>query len=534
MSFEDDEPIVANINGRDDADDFDFENANVEIRNAVEAPLEEFRLRVMLEVTALSSVDNRPGLDLVTVLDVSGSMAGSKMEKLKSAMEFMLKKLSPIDRLSIITFSDAGNRLCPLRLMTENSKKDVMELINNMVAGGNTNITDGLQKALQVLNERKIKDGRAIAIMLMSDGEQNKGGDAAQLQVPNVPVYTFKFGTGDPNGDPEKMVNVLFTIAKKSSGGTFSDIEKEKDLNTAFAMCLAGLLTVAVQGLIMNIAPKEGKSRIENISAGDYKQSDYLKDGSKNVTFGVLYQRETRKVLVDLVLFKVEKDESDVVVFVSVMSRSSNDLEVDDLLKGDFDSNISATVKRTGTFKKLEQKPEVIIEESRVEATKMMKEAREMADNNNMKGAKNKIVTAQNMLEDVDIEGSVKILEMLKQELDQFMAYLQSPELYKTHGRAFALSSELSHDRQRFAARGDMEKPGAFSTPRMEAYQEQAKSFDKDPTKPVPTVEEDQKKDIAADPLGPIIRPLTVYLQRAIQALQSIQTILKSASRRRE
>lgn len=218
--------------------------------------------------------------------------------------------------------------------------------------------------------------------------------------------------------------------------------------------------------------------------------------------------------------------------FIYIFYCSTN-LKVDDLVKKDFENAISATVKRTGTFKELKQKDEVIIEESRLEATKMMKQARVMADENNMKGAKDKIITAQSMLEDVDIEGSVKILEMVKQELDQFMAYLQSPELYKKHGRAFALSSELSHDRQRFAARGDLEKPAAFSTPRMDAYREQAKSFDKDPTKPVPTVEEDQKQDIAADPLGPIIKPLTFYLQRAIEALQSIQGILKTASRRR-
>ncbi|KAK1397084.1 hypothetical protein POM88_006947 [Heracleum sosnowskyi] len=76
-----------------------------------------------------------------------------------------------------------------------------------------------------------------------------------------------------------------------------------------------------------------------------------------------------------------------------------------------------------------------------------------MADNNDLNGAKNKIIDAQSMLDDVDLQGTVKMFEMLKQELDQFMAYLQSPELYKKHGRAFALSTELCHARQRFAAR---------------------------------------------------------------------------------
>lgn len=203
---------------------------------------------------------------------------------------------------------------------------------------------------------------------------------------------------------------------------------------------------------------------------------------------------------------------------------------MDKLENKEFGNISSARVIRTGKFKELQQKDEVIIEESRLQTAEMMKEARAMADDDDLDGAKNKILTAQSMLDDVDIEGGVKMLEMLKQELDQFMAYLQSPEMYKKRGRAFALSSELSHARQRFAARGDMDKLSLFSTPRMDAYQQQAKSFDKDPEKPVPTVEEDEKQDIVADPLSPIITPLTRFLQQAIEALQSMAFILNSAS----
>ncbi|KAK1362318.1 hypothetical protein POM88_046792 [Heracleum sosnowskyi] len=225
---------------------------------------------------------------------------------------------------------------------------------------------------------------------------------------------------------------------------------------------------VAVQGFILNIAPVKGYTTIEKVNAGDYETTE-LGDSTVNVTFGVLYQKETRRVMVDLVLSEVPKHVSRPVVSVQGKAR----------------------VIRTPNFKGLE-KDEVIIEESRLETAEMMKEARIMADNNDLNGAKNKIIDAQSMLDDMDLQGTVKMLEMLKQELDQFMAYLQSPELYKKHGRAFALSSELSHARQRFATRGDMDKLRLFSTPRMDAYQQQAKSFDKDPTKSVPIVEEDQ------------------------------------------
>lgn len=162
-------------------------------------PLEENKLTVMLEITGGDSSNDRLGLDLVAVLDVSGSMAGEKLEKAKTAMLFVLKKLSPIDRLSIVTFATEAQRLCPLRQITENSQKEIENIINGLTPIDATNVTAGLQTALKVINDRSVKAGRTVGIMLMSDGEQNRGGDAAQVPVGKVPVHTFGFGV---NHDP--------------------------------------------------------------------------------------------------------------------------------------------------------------------------------------------------------------------------------------------------------------------------------------------------------------------------------------------
>lgn len=74
-----------------------------------------------------------------------------------------------------------------------------------------------------------------------------------------------------------------------------------------------------------------------------------------------------------------------------------------------------------------------------------------------------------------------------------------------------------------------MDKLRLFATPRMDAYLEQAKSFDEDPSKPLPTVEDDVKKELAADPLASIAGPLGYYLQAAIQALKSLEKIINKS-----
>lgn len=88
----------------------------------------------------------------------------------------------------------------------------------------------------------------------------------------------------------------------------------------AFAKCLGGLLTVAVQGFILNIAPVKEYTTIEKVSAGDYQTSTQA-DGTVNVTFGVLYQREIRRVMVHLVLSEVPKNISKKVVSVQGKAR---------------------------------------------------------------------------------------------------------------------------------------------------------------------------------------------------------------------
>ena len=172
---------------------FESERTQVTIINKPEAPLEETKLKVLLELTGTGDNEGRSAVDLVTVLDVSGSMQGDKLEKLKIAMQFLIRKLSPIDRLSVVTFCHDSTRLFPLRQITDKSKEDIINQVNDLVAVGGTNIAAGLQMGVEVLNDRCLKDSRVGAIMLMSDGYQNIG-DACQVQVRNFAVHTFGFG----------------------------------------------------------------------------------------------------------------------------------------------------------------------------------------------------------------------------------------------------------------------------------------------------------------------------------------------------
>ncbi|GAB2302281.1 hypothetical protein Dimus_036296 [Dionaea muscipula] len=517
MSFNDDEPIVAN---QDDPGGKPVPilagKIQMAIINKTTAPLEESEFKVMLELSGAGSGKDRSGVDLVTVLDVSGSMGGEKLAKMKIAMQFIIKKLSPIDRLSVVTFAGNSRRLCPLRQITETSQPEIESLVNALVAKGGTNIAAGLQTGLKVLKDRSLTSGRVIGIMLMSDGQQNAGGDAAQVPVGNVPVYTFGFGT---DHDP----TVLKAIADNSMGGTFSDVYNQNNLSIAFSQCLAGLLTVVVQDLKLTVTALE-ESTIKEVSAGNYPQSTDDDAGSVTVSFGDLYDKELRKVIVNLLLPAVGSRMPGAEVLQITFSYSNGGKLFDA-------APIIVVVTRTGGAVVEPEREEVMIEENRLRTARMIKEARVMADGDKLDDAQEKLVDAQDLLEDaVDDESNYPLIQMLKSELRQLLRLMQSKEIYNKRGRAFALSSETSHDRQRFAARGDdAEELRLFATPRMDKYLEQARSFDEDPSQPLPTVDEDVEQELAADPLAPVIGALSYYIQTAIQSLKSIDNILNKS-----
>ncbi|GMN45922.1 hypothetical protein TIFTF001_015098 [Ficus carica] len=464
------------------------------------------------DVSGTGDNEGRSAVDLVTVLDVSGSMQGHKLEKLKIAMQFLIRKLSPIDRLSVVTFSNNSSRLFPLRQITEKSQEEIIKQVNALVAAGNTNIADGLKTGLQVLNDRRLNDGRVGAIMLMSDGEQNIG-DATQIRVDNFPVHTFGFGA---NAKPQ----VLQAIATNSKGGTFSDVQNQDNLSIAFSQCLGGLLTVVVQDLNLTIKQFDGESKIEKVFAGNYPQTRN-NDGSITISFGELYNREVRKVMVDLLLPAVESEKNPDVLVVSYTYRTGKGTPAIP------SPPTTATVSRTGEAVEKERE-EVIVEESRLQTVDKVKEARGMADVRKLEEAKDKVVEAENSLDDVDIEEPNQVIETLKYEMQQLFKHMRTQDVYETQGRPYALSFETSHERQRYAARGDPDKVRTFATPRMDAYLEQAKEFDKDTTKPPPSAADDVKQERLADPFGPIVRAVSFYIKIAIEALKSIDKILNS------
>ncbi|XP_039851839.1 E3 ubiquitin-protein ligase WAV3-like [Panicum virgatum] len=148
---------------------------------ARDAAQENFAVLVQTKAPdAAAEASELAPLDVVTVLDVSDSMSGSKLGLLKQAMGFFIDDLGPGDRLSIVTFSCRARRIIRLTRMTDGGKALAKDVVESLTANGSTNIGDGIRVAAEVLDGRR--HGNAVSgVILFSDGQDNhtlrQGGD---------------------------------------------------------------------------------------------------------------------------------------------------------------------------------------------------------------------------------------------------------------------------------------------------------------------------------------------------------------------
>lgn len=129
-------------------------------------------LRIGLQ-GALPATDDRPPLNLVFLIDTSGSMEdANKLPLLKQSFRLMLGQLRPEDRVAIVTY--AGSAGLVLEPTAASDRAAILGALDRLEAGGSTAGQEGLRQAYQVA-EGMGGEGRVSRILLATDGDFNVG-----------------------------------------------------------------------------------------------------------------------------------------------------------------------------------------------------------------------------------------------------------------------------------------------------------------------------------------------------------------------
>ena len=164
--------------------------------------------------------------DIALVLDVSGSMAGPPMEETKKASHNFIKTILKEDAsIGVITYDSSSMCLSDF-CMNEGYLNNT---IQNISAGGGTNMEAGLAQAYSMLEDSKAKKK---IIVLMSDGEPNEGKVGEELiqyaeEIKKDGVYIYTLGFFSSLHDKTYPQSLLESIA---SDGCHFEVDNADDL----------------------------------------------------------------------------------------------------------------------------------------------------------------------------------------------------------------------------------------------------------------------------------------------------------------
>jgi len=121
----------------------------------------------------MPEIEDRPPLNLVFLIDTSGSMdQPNKLPLLKQSFRLMLGQLSDDDQVSIVTYAGSAGRVLDPTPASESGK--IFAALDRLSAGGSTAGQQGLQQAYATAEEMA-KDGEVTRVILATDGDFNVG-----------------------------------------------------------------------------------------------------------------------------------------------------------------------------------------------------------------------------------------------------------------------------------------------------------------------------------------------------------------------
>ena len=198
--------------------------------------------------------EERPGHNLVFLIDTSGSMYGEdRLDLVKRAFLMLLEELEPADTVSIVAYASQDRVV--LEGVPAADKTRIMEAISELEAGGATNGSAGISRAYEIAS-KYYKEGGVNRILLATDGDLNVGtsseGELAEMvtEKKKAGISLTCLGVGMGNYKDNKMEALadygdgncwyLDTIheARKAliseAGGTFITVAKDVKIQVDF------------------------------------------------------------------------------------------------------------------------------------------------------------------------------------------------------------------------------------------------------------------------------------------------------------
>lgn len=137
-------------------------------------------------------------LTAVFIADISGSMDGSPLLKLKASLNRAASFIDENVNIGLITFSNDVNIAVPIAKFDDDQKAYFANAVRNMTAMGGTAMFDAIVVGEKLLAEEQIKNPNTRLMMfVLTDGESNRGYGFTDIETISrdlqIPIYTIGY-----------------------------------------------------------------------------------------------------------------------------------------------------------------------------------------------------------------------------------------------------------------------------------------------------------------------------------------------------
>lgn len=394
-----------------------------------------------------SEQEERQAMDLICVLDVSGSMTGAKIQQVKEAMRFVISQADPRDRLSVVPFNSSAGLSLPLSRMTAQGKDAANVATVRLTAGGGTSIASGLSVALSVMEQRRQRN-KVAAILLLTDGQDGR----TRAQLPSLlerassvgcALYAFGFGA-------DHDAALLGDIAERART-PFTFVEDTSNVAEAFAGAVGGLSSVVAQGVELTLECGMELKAVHTPFAVQREEAGGLTRAV--VTIPDVFAGERRDVLVEVAVPAQSED--------AVLLRAS--LRYTDLRRGvPLQSPVAEMAAVRVDEPQPEMEPDEVVSDQRrrVEVTEALRDATSKGDRGDFQEAQRVLSAAEQRLSAGSRQSALK--EALGQELADAKSRMCSRSAWEHGGRAEVQDAWQMHSVQRCAMKSSAKSSKAM------------------------------------------------------------------------
>eukprot|EP01034_Spumella_vulgaris_P026241 gene26241-32785_t len=406
------------------------------------------RVGVKYEENVSVEASKKVPLDIVCILDNSGSMQGSKLSSLKEAMKFVIGTLGPKDRLSVVYFNSQAGAVHGLLKMTPANKDLSRSRLDAINAEGGTDIFDGMKFGWSVLQQRQ-SHNPASCVFLLTDGQdrgqlENKKELARTIKASGTSLFVFGFGA---DHDSEHMAAIA-----QAAECPFTYIESDDMVVDAFGGSIGTQQGAALRNIALTIRAAADRVTIAQTMAGSYASSASADGRSVTVSFANMYEGESRDVILRLELPTLT---APVAEYSLVVASATYNVQS----TGNADSSVHTSSQSTCVVRRvadgaldlnMTRDINVDVQLNRLKATQAINNALAAADAGNFDSAK-EILTAAlaQVTQSVSHRAAHAVSLGLAGDLTDALSRVRSRGEYHAGGRAMMNETSVTNSNQR-------------------------------------------------------------------------------------